>query len=197
MPELWHARDDENDSQFEDTCRDDAADPEAAYAVKEAFEALRSMEALPPAYRHVLWLRDIQAVLRIDPGVVWDDSGSGPSCPPGAAPRSCGPCLPKGFQKFRRGVFRVADGHVQLVCPEFGHTLLFEIAGTLDDLLLTRNQSKFGHAQEEAMLHDSNDGLAKEINKQPWDPIVNALTQVRFELFSYPATRNIHSEYRG
>ena len=30
---------------------------------------------------------------------------------------------------------------------------------TLDDLLLTRNQSQAGHVQEEAMFHHSYDGV--------------------------------------
>jgi RNA polymerase sigma-70 factor, ECF subfamily len=54
-------REDQNGCDLAGTLRDDAPDPEAAYAEREAFEILqRRLHALPQSCRDILWLRDIQ-----------------------------------------------------------------------------------------------------------------------------------------
>jgi RNA polymerase sigma-70 factor (ECF subfamily) len=52
---------DGNESNFVGALRDQAPDPEAAYAEREAFETFqRRLHTLPPAYQDVLWLRGMK-----------------------------------------------------------------------------------------------------------------------------------------
>jgi RNA polymerase sigma-70 factor (ECF subfamily) len=52
---------DGNESNFVGALRDQAPDPEAAYAEREVFETFqRTLHSLPPAYQDVLWLRGIK-----------------------------------------------------------------------------------------------------------------------------------------
>jgi RNA polymerase sigma-70 factor, ECF subfamily len=56
-------QEDQNGRTFAGTLRDDAFDPEAAYAEREAFEILqRRLYALPQSYRDIFWLRDVEGL---------------------------------------------------------------------------------------------------------------------------------------